>query len=360
MTDDRSGPGSGPVVTIITPTFNHEAFVGEALQSAVDQTYPAWELIVVDDGSTDGTVNVVRSFDDPRIQLIERPHVGLSGLGDAYQAALDASSGSLVAVLEGDDRWPETKLASQVPDFRDPEVVLSYGTAGLIDDRGCLFGLAGPAIPPAVRDNNPPGSILASLTGGNPIVSPTVLVRRTAVERIGGFWQPPGVPYLDHPTWLKLALEGRFRHHAEVCGYWRRHPAQYTSASAAAAGVADPSGYVMAVIEEARTHRPGEPGPSTTAMEVRRRNADRVLLNRWRLALLSGNARSVLAMFGRLVGTRRARFVAAALAGLGSWVLGSDLEWTQRRRRRIGWPSRGHVRSRAHRDRGRRSPAGKS
>ncbi len=359
MRDARSGPGRRPVVTIITPTFNHEAFVGEALRSAIAQTYSAWELVVVDDGSTDRTVSIVRSFDDPRITLVKRPHRGLSGLGEAYRAALDASSGSLVAVLEGDDRWPETKLEIQVPDFTDPQVVLSYGTAGLIDDRGCMFGLAEPAIAPAVRDNDPPGSILPSLTEGNPIVSPTVVVRRAALERIGGFWQPPGVPYLDHPTWLKLALEGRFRHHAEVCGYWRRHPAQYTSTSVDAADAADPSGYVMAIIEGAGPAR-GEPGPSNTAMDIRRRNADRVLLNRWRLTLLSGDSRSVLATFGRLIGTRRARFVAAACAGLGSWVLGSDLEWAQRRRRRIGWPSRAHLRSRAHRDRGRRAPAGKT
>ena len=156
-----------PIVTAIMPTYNHAAFIGQAVESILAQTFGAWELVVVDDGSTDGTPDIARGYRDPRIRVITRDHGGLYRLGDLYGAALEWSTAPLLAILEGDDTWPPGKLALQVPDFDDPGVVLSYGAGWLIDEFGCRYGQVNPPFPEAGRTNDPSGSILPNLLANN-------------------------------------------------------------------------------------------------------------------------------------------------------------------------------------------------
>src|SRR5688572_10419542 len=100
-----------PLVTILSPTFNQERYVSQCIESALAQTYPHWEQIFVDDGSTDATREVIASYRDPRIRLIALPHRGLGALAESYNEALAVARGSLVGILEGDDAWPADKLA---------------------------------------------------------------------------------------------------------------------------------------------------------------------------------------------------------------------------------------------------------
>jgi hypothetical protein len=333
---------TAPVVAVAMPTYNHAAFIEEAIGSVLAQTFEAWELVVVDDGSTDGTVEIARRSADPRITVLAREHRGLEGLRDAYRAALATSTAPLVAVLEGDDRWPAGKLARQVADFDDATVVLSYGAGWLIDERGCEYGLVEPSIPPAVRTNRPTGSIVPSLLGGNPILAPTVVVRRSALQAVGGFWQPEGVPYVDHPTWLLLAMEGPFAYQPEPVGSWRRHSAQWTTRAVESLVPTVPETAYVGLIATRyawKTAVPVElPPPETLA----RQHTERAILNRWRLALLAGNRSTVSSRFVDLVRSGRPRLVGLALLGLAFWLAGSDLEWLQRRRHRVSWPSRRH------------------
>ena len=325
------------------PTYNHAAFVGEAIDSVLAQTLDAWELIVVDDGSTDETLDAVRRREDPRIRVIARDHGGLQGLGAAYRAALESSTAPLLAVIEGDDAWPPDKLARQVADFEDPSVVLSYGAGWLIDEFGCRYGRVEPAFTEATRTNRPTGAIMPDLLLNNAILSPTVVLRRSALEAIGGFWQPDGVPYVDHPTWLLLAGEGAFAYHSSIVGSWRRHPAQWTTGVVRAGSEAPETAYGEVVAE-----RLGGLTGGRSAMPPKdvlfRRHEDRAMVNRWRLALLSGGRSDVLRSFGRLLRSGRPRLVALAMAGLAAWSVGSDLEWLQIRRHRVAWPSRRHLR----------------
>jgi glycosyltransferase involved in cell wall biosynthesis len=333
----------GPAVAAIMPTYNHAAFVGEAIDSVLAQTLGAWELIVVDDGSTDGTLDVVRSRKDPRIRVLAREHGGLQGLGAMYRAALESSTAPLLAVLEGDDTWPPDKLARQVADFDDPGVVLSYGAGWLIDDLGCRYGRVEPPFPEAIRTNRPTGAIVPDLLLNNAILSPTVVLRRSALQAIGGFWQPDGVPYVDHPTWLLLAGQGAFAYHSSIVGSWRRHPAQWTTTIVRAGSEAPETAYVDVAIRRlfGKAHVPSDLPSGSTLL---RRHEERAIVNRWRMALLTADPNEILRTFARLMRSGRPRLMALAMAGLAARSVGSDLEWLQIRRNRVAWPSRRHVR----------------
>jgi glycosyltransferase involved in cell wall biosynthesis len=332
-----------PVVAIAMPTYNHADYISTAISSVVAQTFERWELVVVDDGSTDATYDLAREFKDARVQVLRREHRGLGGLRDSYQLVLAKTSAPLVAVLEGDDCWPADKLQRQVPDFDDPEVVLSYGSVALIDECGCHYGEVRPWLAVHARTNRPTGAIVPSLLAVNPIMSPTVVVRRTALDVIGGFWQPPGVPYVDHPTWLRLAFEGAFEYHEAVVGCWRRHSAQWTTRASAAGESQPEAAYVPAVADRYRALADRE-GTIPALGSTTQRHADRWSLNKWRLTLLTGSWRAVAKFSFGLIRSGRPRLIGSAVLGLALRGVGSDLEWLQRRRHRPSWPSRRHVR----------------
>ena len=333
----------GPIVTTIMPTYNHAPFVGQAIESVLAQTLGGWELIVLDDGSTDGTLDIVHRYQDPRIRVIARAHGGLYRLGDLYRAALESSTSPLLAVLEGDDVWPPDKLARQVPDFDDPTVVLSYGAGWLIDEFGCQYGLVEPPFPEASRTNRPIGSIVPDLLSNNAILSPTVVLRRSALESIGGFWQPDGVPYVDHPTWLLLAREGTFAYHSDPVGWWRRHPGQWTTGIARSESEAPEAAY----LDLAATRLSGkanEPTDLPARNTLLRSHTERAMLNRWRLALLAAGPLDILRSFTAMMRSGRPRLMGLALVGLAYRAVGSDLEGLQLRRHRVAWPPRRHMR----------------
>ena len=93
------------------PAFNSEGVIGEAIDSVLNQTYPFWELLITDDGSTDATATVVHSFDDPRIKLIQQSNRGVSV---ARNRSLDIASGEFITFLDADDGLPPKSLESRV------------------------------------------------------------------------------------------------------------------------------------------------------------------------------------------------------------------------------------------------------
>ena len=218
-----------PLVTVITPTYNHERHIRQCIDSVLAQTETRWEQIVVDDGSTDDTGDVVRSYDDPRIRYIRLDHVGISALATTYNRALDLARGPLVAILEGDDEWPAGKIAAQLPLFDNPAVVMSWGRAGVIDTTGTVVDHVPDARTLARTRRAGNDGTFASLLRGNYIPACTVMCRRAVLLEIGGFRQPAGLPNVDWPTWLELCRRGSCVQGPGVLGLWRRHAQQITS-----------------------------------------------------------------------------------------------------------------------------------
>jgi glycosyltransferase involved in cell wall biosynthesis len=220
-------------VTIVTPTYNAAPYVRQCVESVLAQTYREWELVVVDDGSTDGTPDIVETYGDPRVRCLRLPHRGLAALAASYNAALAVGTGGLVAVLEGDDYWPADKLECQVRGFDDPAVQLSWGAGLEVDPEGRTIKVSRDAPVDGVDRRYAAGELFRQLLRSY-VMSPsiTVMARRAALDRIGGFRQDGSPHYVDLPTWLLILAshpDGAALYHGHVVGCWRRHPAQTTS-----------------------------------------------------------------------------------------------------------------------------------
>ncbi len=217
-----------PLVSIITPTYNHENFISECLESVLAQSYTNWEQIVVDDGSTDKTAETVSGYKDDRIKYIHQENRGIYRLGEGYNMALQISQGDYIAILEGDDRWPSEKLKIQIDAMKKSDAILSWGRAEIVDNMGRILAV----LPPDMGSfmNLSRRQQLARLLIGNPMHSCTIVCRKSALQSIGGFSQPEGLPFVDGPTWLKLCLIGDFLPIDAVLGCYRRHDSQISSA----------------------------------------------------------------------------------------------------------------------------------
>jgi glycosyltransferase involved in cell wall biosynthesis len=212
------------LVSIITPTYNHEKFIGQCIESVLAQTYPNWEQIIIDDGSTDKTREIITGFKDDRIKYLKQDNIGIWRLRETYNKALQISQGELIAVLEGDDFWPPDKLEKQIPVFDKPDVVLSWGKATITNREGKTLYTN----PKNFKgfENRRKEVVIKKLLRQNFISACTAMCRKDALLSVGGFQQPSQAMYVDYPTWLELSLIGELKPVNEVLGYYRRHSGQ--------------------------------------------------------------------------------------------------------------------------------------
>jgi glycosyltransferase involved in cell wall biosynthesis len=222
-----------PLVSIISPTYNHVKFIADCIESVLAQTYSNWEMIIIDDGSTDGTFDIAIEYakKDGRIKPFTQENIGIFRLGESYNFALSHCAGTYIAILECDDVWLPEKLAIQVEVLDNhPECVLSWGKAYLSSiDLSYNYMLA-----PQNSDdqnlfyNNPPGIFLKKFIYHTLIPALTIVVRRDALLDIGGFVQGFNLPLVDIPTTLELLMKGEFAYVDQPLGSWRIYPKQVT------------------------------------------------------------------------------------------------------------------------------------
>jgi glycosyltransferase involved in cell wall biosynthesis len=172
-------------------------YVADALRSALDQTIENLEVIVVDDGSTDATVEIVRSIPDARIRLFERSH---QGAVSAANAALMHAGGEYLAFLDGDDVWHREKLARHVQFLdEDPALDATFSWFALIDESGRRTGVLSRrwkgtlSFEQLLRDN----------VVGN---GSSMVARRSALVQAGGFDESFDACH-DLDIWLRVALQ---------------------------------------------------------------------------------------------------------------------------------------------------------
>ncbi|MFC6283196.1 MULTISPECIES: glycosyltransferase family 2 protein [Polaromonas] len=169
----------GPCISVIVPTYNRANFIGDAIASVLSQSFSDFEVIVVDDGSTDQTGAIVAGFDDPRVIYVHQSNRGRSS---ARNHALSLARGRYLAFLDSDDMYMPGKLMLQV-DYMDahPDVGMIYTSAHCVDYSGN-----------PLNENyiaSVSGRIYKSIAFFRPvtITLPTVMARRELFEKVGGF-----------------------------------------------------------------------------------------------------------------------------------------------------------------------------
>ena len=211
-----------PRVSVIVPSFNHAPFLRECLDSVLGQQGVELELIVVDDGSTDGSLDVLRGYGG-RILLMQQQG---GRQARARNLALTVARGEFVAFLDSDDRWRPGRLASAVAAFEaDVSAAVVWADYRTIDAAGALLGEWHWA--PDEAD------FRRELIAGNPICNATVTVRRSVLDEIGGFDER--VPRVcDGAAWCQIAARGhRFVHLAQAVLDYRLHGANDSARFAA-------------------------------------------------------------------------------------------------------------------------------
>lgn len=183
-------------ISVIVPAYNQAHFLRDALNSVLEQDYENFELIVVDDGSTDDTRSTVHELSDERISYHRQDNAGLSA---ARNAGMRMSSGSFLTFLDADDMFLPSKLSIMLDAFsNEPSLGFVAGQAIPINERGERVG--------RVFDRGLPEPIERFLLG-NPFHVGSVMLRREWKERVGYFDEDLR-SYEDWDYWIRLALAG--------------------------------------------------------------------------------------------------------------------------------------------------------
>lgn len=222
-----------PLVSIISPTYNHEKFIADCIESVLAQEYSNWEMIIIDDGSTDNTFSIAKSYaeKDPRIRPFTQKNIGIFRLGESYNFALQQSKGKYIAILECDDLWFPDKLKVQVAALEaNPHCVLSWGKAYLssVDLQSNYYLAPRNMDSRNVFDNKPIGIFLKEFMYHTVIPALTIVFRKECLLEIGGFRQGFNLPLVDIPTSLELLMKGEFLFINQPLGRWRIYPNQVT------------------------------------------------------------------------------------------------------------------------------------
>ena len=194
-----------PLVSIILTLYNGEKFIRETIESALAQTYTDWELIVVDDASTDGSAGVVSSFDDPRIRVVSLAENGQ--LCNAHIVGDGEAKGKYMAVLDKDDLWEPDKLEKQVAYLEEhPDTGACFTMMSFIDENG--QPKEDPVLQSVFTAPNRSRAewIHELLTTGNHLCHPSAMVRMDALKEAGDY----RMLYLqvqDYDLWLRIALK---------------------------------------------------------------------------------------------------------------------------------------------------------
>jgi len=208
-----------PLVSVILPVYNVAAFVREALESVVSQSWRDLEVILIDDGSVDATVPEVEQVHDERIVLVRKEHRGLAA---ARNTGLRAARGKWIAFMDGDDVWLPGKLAEDVAylgDHADADVIFSAMSLVDVDGRDLERTVRRWSGVLTLRD------LLVEDMIGNP----TVLARREPCDRAGFFDEDLPVAS-DFDYWLRVALlrPGNLHGSPRISALYRRRPGQLT------------------------------------------------------------------------------------------------------------------------------------
>lgn len=213
-----------PMVSVITPVFNGARWLKESLDSALAQTFPYLEIIVVNDGSTDHSLEIAGELarGDQRVRIIDQDNAGLPA---ARNRALQASRGAYLALLDADDAWLPNHLMLALEAFeRDPDLGLVHANIERVDADGVLVD-----IPDRTWTRDMDAFDALALRHEH-VCCPTAVFSRQALDTVGDFdLRFTGLGCEDRDLWLRIAARFRIRFLNQVTARYRVHPASMSA-----------------------------------------------------------------------------------------------------------------------------------
>jgi glycosyltransferase involved in cell wall biosynthesis len=212
-----------PKVDIIVPAYNAARFLPEALESVVAQTFTDWRILLVDDGSTDHTAEIVSQFADrlgPKLSYIRQENRGLPA---ARNSAIRNASAPFLALLDADDVWLPDRLAESLQRFNRPEIGLVYGFVSRIDVDGNTVTTHDKML------RNAEGYIASAIYARNiDLPCPTITFRSECVDLVGDFDESMRATE-DRDLWLRIAQHYEIARVPKVIALYRISPGAMTS-----------------------------------------------------------------------------------------------------------------------------------
>jgi glycosyltransferase involved in cell wall biosynthesis len=218
---------NNPLVSVIIPAYNHELYIEEALQSVIDQTYPNIELIVINDGSTDKTAEIIQKFVDNHkdfnMQFINKKNEGVC---ETLNKGIEMSKGEYISFLASDDLWLPNKISVQVEYMernRKTGMVFSDAMFILYNDRTDIkWSDYKPELKKYFKNGMVNDVDLYYLLLTRPLIPAlTVLVRKSVINKVGLF--DKNLVYEDNDMWLRIAREYPIAYIDIPLAYYRLH-----------------------------------------------------------------------------------------------------------------------------------------
>jgi glycosyltransferase involved in cell wall biosynthesis len=205
---------NSPLVSIVIPTYNHAPMLQRALITVVEQTYQNWNAIVVNNYSTDNTLEVIAKFNDPRIQCINFRNNGV--IGASRNEGIALSTGEYVAFLDSDDTWFPTKIEKCVSSLENGSDLVCHAEYWIDESGKSRLVAYGPS--EAATHHN-------LIYRGNRISTSATMVRATLLKEVNGFdVSPELISTEDYDLWIRLAARSnKFAFIDEPLGEYHRH-----------------------------------------------------------------------------------------------------------------------------------------
>ncbi len=213
-----------PKISVILINHNYGNYIAQAIESVLSQTYKNLELIVVDDGSTDNSAQVIEGYKD-KIKFIKRTHK--SGTCSVPRnTALKEATGEFIAFLDSDDAWNKHKLQNQVDYLeRHKNIGLAYSDYEVIDSKSRLLSISGNRY---FRRGPVEGWVFNEFVKRNFMQVSTVIVRRKVLDRVG-FFDPELSRAEDYDLWLRISRHYKIGLIDKALAKNRRHPHNMTN-----------------------------------------------------------------------------------------------------------------------------------